>query len=85
MEDKAIGVVERFSIQDLIVPILAEQGRLGGTDIEPSCPIRLEVRNEDVRLWIGPRDWQWNRKTGALIGAGTCLAGESSVEVVSGK
>ena len=85
MEDKAIGLVERFSIQDLIVPMLAEQGRLGGTDTEPSCPIRLEVRNEDVRLWIGPRDWQWNRKTGALIGAGTCLTGESSVEVVSGK
>ena len=73
MEDKAIGIVERYSMNDLIVPILAEQGRLRGNNTEPSCQIRVEVRNEDVRLWVGPRDWQWNRQTGALIGAGTSL------------
>ena len=83
MEDKEMGIVERFSINDLIVPLLAEQGRLRGNNTEPSCPIRVEVRNDDVRLWVGPRDWQWDRRTGALIGAGTCFAGDHSSEGIS--
>jgi len=37
------------------------------------CSIRVELKDDCVRLFVGPRDWSWNRKTGKLIGAGTAL------------
>lgn len=36
-------------------------------------PIRIKITDKDVCLYVGPRDWQWDRETGKFIGAGTCL------------
>jgi hypothetical protein len=35
--------------------------------------IRVKITKTDVLLFVGPRDWQWDRATGKLIGAGTSL------------
>ena len=35
------------------------------------CKVEVETTDKYVLLRIGPRDWQWDRKTGAFIGAGT--------------
>lgn len=37
--------------------------------------IKIEVEDGRVRLWVGPRDWEW--ENGSLIGAGT-LVGSGS-------
>ena len=39
------------------------------------CLIRVTVGPRDVCLYVGPRDWRWDRATGELIGAGTALDG----------
>jgi hypothetical protein len=33
--------------------------------------VRIEVDEKDVRLYIGTRDWAWEKDTGDLIGRGT--------------
>jgi len=35
--------------------------------------ISITVTARDVQLIVGPRDWQWDRKTGDMVGAGTSL------------
>jgi len=40
--------------------------------------IRIVIDDKNVRLYIGPRDWQWDRATGEWIGQGTIYAGLSS-------
>ena len=35
--------------------------------------IRIVINEDDVLLYVGPRDWQWDRRTRKLIGAGTEL------------
>lgn len=52
--------------KDLILPILK---------LRKNCNISWAISKKygDIFLQIGPRDWQWNRKTGAMIGSGTCL------------
>ncbi len=56
---------------------------LGGIDLTDSrnegcskegVKIRIEVDEEYVKLFVGPRDWQWDKETGEFIGCGTCLA-----------
>ena len=39
--------------------------------LPPECGIRIEIHNDCVRLYVGPRDWSWDRITGKLLGAGT--------------
>ena len=31
--------------------------------------IKIEIEDDVVRLWVGPRDWEW--KNGTLVGCGT--------------
>ncbi len=33
--------------------------------------IRVVIDGKYVRLYVGPRDWQWDRDTGECVGAGT--------------
>lgn len=53
-----------YKTSDLILPTL---------NLGKQASIRIEVDGENVCLFIGPRDWQWDRKTGKFVGAGTCM------------
>lgn len=53
-----------YKTDDLIVPMLKFS--------DPTA-IRVVINERDVKLFVGPRDWQWNRETGEFIGSGTCL------------
>jgi len=37
--------------------------------------VRIVVDEKSVRLYVGPRDWQWDRETQKLVGCGTSLIG----------
>jgi len=37
------------------------------------CEVRVEIHNDYVILYVGQRDWRWNRKTGMLSGCGTAF------------
>lgn len=65
---------ETYTDHDLIIPVLAKKGVLQNGDPNPTCLVEVSVRDQDVRLRVGPRDWQWDRKTGRLIGKGTTLS-----------
>lgn len=45
---------------------------LGILQLPDPCPVRVVVTQTDVYLYVGPRDWQWSRKSGKLVGSGTC-------------
>jgi len=55
-----------YKTSDLILPTL---------NLGRQVKIRIEMDGENVYLFIGPRDWQWDRKTGKFVGAGTCVGG----------
>jgi hypothetical protein len=57
----------KYSHQDQILPLLQMQGEL-----PDSCPVTVELTEEFVYLFVGQRDWQWDRETGRLVGAGLC-------------
>ena len=50
-----------------------EDGILPLVTLPSPCPIRVTVTVRYVCLHVGPRDWQWDRATGDLIGAGTIV------------
>lgn len=54
----------RFKHADTILPRLT---------LPNPCPISIEISADEVSLCIGPRDWQWSRVDGTLLGAGTML------------
>lgn len=35
--------------------------------------VEISLTKTDVNLVVGPRDFQFDRKTGELVGTGTCL------------
>ena len=41
--------------------------------ISDPCSVRIKVDEKDVRLYVGCRDWQWDRETGKFIGCGTAV------------
>ena len=53
-----------YEVDDLILPKLA---------LPRPCPISIIVDDKGVRLFVGPRDWQWDKKTGKFVGCGTTL------------
>jgi hypothetical protein len=53
-----------YKTEDLVLPIL---------DLGPRAKIKLIVNDESVLLYIGPRDYQWDRKTSKWIGQGTAM------------
>jgi hypothetical protein len=56
---------------DIVLPDLADKGCLRGEN--GACAIKVVVDDQHVRLFIGPRDWAWDRQTGTWIGSGTTL------------
>ena len=57
-----------YKTEDLLLPWLGKQGHL-----PDPCSVRITMDDKYVCLFIGPRDWQWHRETGEMIGAGTSL------------
>lgn len=53
-----------FEVKDLILPMLK---------LQDPTPIKVKFDEKYLYLFIGSRDWQWNRETGEMIGAGTSL------------
>jgi hypothetical protein len=53
---------EVYEDDDVILPSLT---------LPNPCGVRVELHEDCVRLFVGQRDWSWNRKTGILSGAGT--------------
>ena len=53
-----------YKVDDSIVPML--------TFPEPT-PIRVVIDEKYVRLYVGQRDWQWDKWTKEHIGSGTCM------------
>jgi hypothetical protein len=53
-----------FEYKDLVLPIIK---------LPDPCPIYLEISDDIIGLSIGQRDFEWDRKTGKLNGAGTML------------
>ena len=53
-----------YQEKDVILPNLS---------LKSPVRIRIEIDDENVLLFVGPRDWQWDRKTREFIGAGTRL------------
>lgn len=68
------GVVKEYSYSDQI---------LSEMKISDPCPVRIKVDEKDVRLYIGRRDWQWDRETGKFIGCGTAVETTGSTHLSS--
>lgn len=51
-----------YKFSDKITPIL---------DLPSPCSLSVRVDDDNVVLKVGPRDVQWDRKTGKFIGCGT--------------
>lgn len=47
-----------FEIRDLIIPLLP---------LPTPCPVRVQIDEERVRLFIGPRTIEWSAKTGEVV------------------
>lgn len=56
-----------YTIDDLILPHL---------NLPDPCPIKIEIRNDSIVLYVGSRDWEWDLEEGSLMGCGTLLVGE---------
>lgn len=53
-----------YETEDRVLPIL---------DLGRTVKIKIVVKKNHVLLYIGPRDFQWDRKTGKWIGQGTMM------------
>ena len=65
----------RFHIDDLILSTLK---------LPDPCPISIQIKNKDIILHVGQRDWQWDLEDGHLVGCGTCID-EPGIEVTAEK
>jgi hypothetical protein len=54
-----------FIADDLVIPIIQEREQFPNP-----CRVMVIVDDDQIKLTVGPRDWQWNRETGELIGSG---------------
>lgn len=54
--------MEEYSTDDTI---------LGRIRLPETCPVRIRITPLHVFLYVGPRDFQWDRATGVLMGSGT--------------
>jgi len=58
-----------YELNDQVLSVL-------GKGLPDPCPVRIIVNDHDIRLYVGPRDWQWDVRTGQFIGSGTRLGSE---------
>ena len=59
-----------YKTEDLVLPIL---------QLPNPLPIKITMDGESLRLYVGPRDFQFSRKTGECVGAGVGVC-ESCVD-----
>ena len=54
-----------YETEDLILSIL-----------KLKTPVTIRITEDDkyLRLYVGPRDWQFSKEDGRCVGAGTCIA-----------
>ncbi len=52
----------QFTTTDMVLPSI---------ELPNPCPIRIEIHKDNVLLYVGPRDWQWDFTTRKFIGCGT--------------
>jgi len=57
-------MAERFEHNDRILSTIK---------FEDPTKVSIDISHDKVRLYVGPRDWEWDRKTGELTGAGTSI------------
>lgn len=43
---------EHYEVNDHVLAYL---------DLPYPCPVRIEIDGDSVRLYVGPRDWEWTR------------------------
>ncbi len=53
-----------------------EDGILSLIKFPDPSKVRIVIDDKFVRLYVGPRDWQFDRKTKECVGAGTALCGD---------
>jgi hypothetical protein len=53
---------EHYAVEDGILPVLK---------LDSPVSIRIDIRPDGVALYIGPRDWYWQRGCPDLSGCGT--------------
>lgn len=53
-----------YSQKDIVLPDL---------DLPNPCTVRVKITDKYVFLFVGPRDWQWDKRTGRFVGAGCCI------------
>jgi hypothetical protein len=63
LSDQVVDSIEKTIREDGILPML---------DLE-NPDISTDIVGDEVFVSIGPRDWQWDKHTGACIGSGTYL------------
>ena len=61
---------KKFEAKDLILKHL---------DLPDPCPIRVEIRDDSLFLYIGARDWQWDFEDETLVGCGIKTGEEDDV------
>lgn len=54
-----------YETNDLVLPML---------ELPDPCPVKIKITEKDVCLYIGQRDFQWDKETGEWVGQGTRLA-----------
>ena len=53
---------KRFEINDIVLPSL---------ELPDPCPIKIEIRDGSIYLYVGQRDFQWDLKDEEFVGCGT--------------
>ena len=69
---KGIDLCQKeFNYEDIILPTLK---------LPNPCPINIRVEKDIISLTVGPRDWEFDRKTGEMVGCGAWLDNNSDVD-----
>jgi hypothetical protein len=55
---------EHYMVDDAILPGLA---------LPQLCPVRIDIEGKYIRLYVGQRDWQWERGSPDITDCGTNL------------
>ena len=58
-------MTETYKLEDTILPNL---------NLPDPCPIEIRITDDSVLLFVGRRDFQWDKETGEWIGSGTDLS-----------
>ena len=54
-----------FKLEDIVLPQM---------DLPDPCPIRIEITDDSVLLFIGRRDFQWDKETQEWLASGMDLS-----------